>query len=259
MIVHIPGGNKDESDLFVDCTSKDTTPYLPITSGLNNKKALVLDPDNPRLIETPSYKESKAEVLVRRSVVIPEDLQEQFENLSVKEKITLNPYCASPLRGYLRAFEPKQRRKAFSDLLSQQANLRIDKLHTVNLDSPSEDLVIEFEYKVPDALHKFSRDHDEDKFVGTLPTILEDYLLKYELEEPRKTPFELTLPIRVSTSTRIHLPSQFRTDGLESTKPIHRESKFFNWVFRSERRQKDILIEAHIDRHQGKYHAESFL
>ena len=258
MIVHIPGGNKDGSDLFVDCTSKDTIPFLPITSGLNRKKALVLDKENPRIIETPDYRGSKAEFLVQRTIRIPQDQNEPTENLVIKERLTLNPFCSSSFRSYLRAFEPKQRRRAFNDLMSQQTKLRIEKFDVENLEAPMEDLILDYVYKVPGALHRFSKSPGEDRFVGTLPTVIEDYLLVYELEEPRKTPFALTLPVRVKTITRLQVQPPSRVDKLDLMGRSKSNNKFFDWNISSERLGEEFLIEAHIERHRGKYKADSF-
>lgn len=178
MVVYVPGVRGGQ---LVDTTDKELgTAASPVPFGLGGARALVLDPEGPKLIETSPYSESR--LRLRRRIQLDQ------HDLVVEERLELRGYYAGWLRGSLRGVAPEEARRVVEELLNDPS-LQIEALELEHVEAIAEPLGVDLRYRVRDAVHEI-----DGVRVGTLPAAFErSYLVPRD--ETRQGPFEYDYPL----------------------------------------------------------------
>jgi tetratricopeptide (TPR) repeat protein len=245
MILYVPGQAIGQSQnaiggLLVDVSEKDANPLAFPPYRMANKSALVLDPDNPRLVHLPALALDAGQITSQRRVTIREQSgRGNLVEADVDEQLTLNDYLAPGMRGYLRLFEPGARREAIQDVLSRYAPTRVNRFDVENLDDTAKPLVLRLEYVVPDALHRVTLPAGGTTLIGQLPCQWETHYLEADYDDERLTPFEVNTPRLVQTSLEVVLPAGYQLADL-SRWTNSGQSEFAAWA--SQARQSGSII-----------------
>jgi hypothetical protein len=112
-------------------------------------------------------------------------------------------------------FEAGERRKAVQDLLSRGEPICVKRIEAANLDRTSEPLVVQLDYTLPDTFHRVGPSAEANTLVARLPSPWENRLLDADYVDDRQTPFELGLPMLITTSLEIDLPDGYQLADLD--------------------------------------------
>ena len=122
----------------------------------------------------------------------------------VAENVVFAGSFGAAVRGALRALEPSEWRAAFQQRLSGELpTSRLRSFEAQNVEAPDRALKLSLEYDVQDLFATTATG-----IVGRLPAPWERALVSVPLVEPRRAPFALTTPLRVSSSVRVIAPPE---------------------------------------------------
>jgi tetratricopeptide (TPR) repeat protein len=257
MIVYLPGGDQGDGAVFLDATEKHAVPRIPCTPGLEDKFSLVLDPQKPILVRTPSYGEKAGVVRVERVVEFQPQSDSEIIGLTVNESLFLNSYTSRGMRYYLQSFSSRERRKAIRDLFSKGDKIRIRKLTIDNLEQPTKDLVLNLEYSLPGAYHRVGNSALNPRLTGSIPALWEKYYLDQDFDDFRATPFQISMPLSVVSKTEFRLPEGLQLENAQKL-TTQGSSGILQWTTRLNQHELGFAFESLIDRGVGKFPANAF-
>jgi tetratricopeptide (TPR) repeat protein len=262
MVVFVP----DEADhpsagdmggIVVDGTEKDADPLLSPPYGLESKSIFVLDPGHLRFIHTPGYPRDGAQLTSNRRVKLQVDsADDSVLEAHVSEEVTFQSYLAPAMRSFIKHFESGERREAIQTLLSQHNKVRVDRFNVQNLDRPAEPLRIELEYVMVDSLHCLDPS-SKKSFLGYLPSAWERQFIETDYLQVRDTPFEITAPITVLSTTRIEPPAGLQLTGLERFTSAG-EAKFVRWSSRASQENGVFSLECRYELASGRHKPQEY-
>jgi tetratricopeptide (TPR) repeat protein len=262
MVVFVP----DEADrpsagdlggIVLDGTEKDANPLLSPPYGLESKSIFVLDPQHLRFIHTPGYPQGGAQVTSNRHVKLQADpADDTVLEAHVSEEATFQSYLAPAMRAFIKHFEPGERREAIQTLMSQHNKVRVDRFNVVNLDRPAEPLRVELEYVMVDSLHCLDPS-TKKSFLGYLPSAWERQFIETEYLQVRDTPFEITAPITVVSTTRIEPPTGLQLTGLERFASAG-ETKFVKWSSHASQESGVFSLECRYELASGRHKPQEY-
>ena len=190
MILYVPSGDGGN---FYDATSKNL--HLPdaASASLAGQRALVLDPDEPRLIEIEAPPIEKSLVRSEREVSLAED----SDDLIVSETMTFGGIYGGWVRGYLRSTNAADHRSNLQRMLGEDSRFRLETIAIEQLEDFAVPLVIKTNYRLVRALRNDGRVRS-----GKLPSVWERYYFATGSTAERKTPFEISLPLVFESQVR---------------------------------------------------------
>ncbi|MGD9417975.1 MAG: tetratricopeptide repeat protein [Verrucomicrobiota bacterium JB025] len=206
MILHVP---VLEPQPWVDVTAKSAMPGVLPPWGLWGNHALVLDAEEPRLIEVGPKPDGSAAVLVERTVQPGPE-----QSLEVVEQVTFDGYYADWMRGRMIDTPERDRLREIQTMLEPYAPLRAERVEWI-ADGAAND---ETRGGTKGAARNRTRleIHYHCPWVSpdemTLPVAWERYLLELDYHKDRREPFQWILPTHVRSTTRV-------TGGLKPTAP----------------------------------------
>lgn len=191
MILYLPdidGGR------FIDCTSKEASPKLVSPLGLEEQIALVLDPEEPQLVEIPQKSRDENKIIVDR------DIEVEGHSLLVKETFTATGSLAAYFRSYLKSIETSKRADALQEHMAElDSSIRLKNFEYEGLDDTMEDLQLKFEYTSLDRVESA----ENGEVLVRLPNIWEKDYFAVNYLQNRKSPFKVRIPIELDGTVRL--------------------------------------------------------
>jgi tetratricopeptide (TPR) repeat protein len=186
MIVHVPVLGAAG---FVDPTDQRSPPGRLLPPNWFGGRALLLDPENPRLISLPAEPVDATAFRVRRTITPSGE-----RDLTVEEEVRAVGYEAARLRSVLGRSKADSR--AFVRRVLAAANAaRLDRLEVDGADDPERELVLRIGYHVAGARVRIGElEH------APLPTGWEKVLLSVTPEPDRRHPVRIAVPMVVETT-----------------------------------------------------------
>jgi tetratricopeptide (TPR) repeat protein len=247
----------DMGGIVLDGTEKDADPLLSPPYGLESKSIFVLDPQHLRFIHTPGYPRDGAQLTSNRCVKLQADsADDSVLEAHVSEEVAFQSYLAPPMRCFIKHFEPGERREAIQTLLSQHSKVRVDRFNVINLDRPAEPLRVELEYVMVDSLHCLDPS-SKKSFLGYLPSAWERQFIETDYLQVRDTPFEITAPITVLSTTRIEPPTGLQLTGLERFTSAG-ETKFVKWSSHASQENAIFSLECRYELAAGRHKPQEY-
>jgi tetratricopeptide (TPR) repeat protein len=206
MILFVPGKGTGR---FVDCTDKGGDAAQGIPLGLAERRALILDPQNPRFAAIPGYPPDASRAEEQRHLRLVDQT-----DVAVDETLTLTGAHAAYLRGYLVQVPASSRRMLFQ----RQAGLADVELTDFNaeaLDLPYAPLRLHCAYILKRQFHRSA-----DRLSGILRAGLERPYLAVDAVDNRLTPFEVTIPLHLQSRVWLAIP-----DGFSAERPAGAAAK----------------------------------
>lgn len=262
MVVFVPDDAEhpsagDMHGIVLDGTEKEADPLLSPPYGLQKKSIFVLDPQHPRMVHTPGYPHDAAQLTSNRCVKLQVDpADDALLEAHVSEEVTFQAYLAPAIRSFIKHFEPSERREAIQTLLSQHSKIRVDRFKVVNLDRPAEPLRIELDYVMVDSLHCLDPS-SKKSFLGYLPSAWERQFIETDYLQVRDTPFEITAPMTVTSTTRIEPPAGFQLTGIERFKSAG-ETKFIKWSCHASQDNSAFRLERRYELPAGRHEPQEY-
>ncbi|MFH1808719.1 MAG: transglutaminase domain-containing protein [Pseudomonadota bacterium] len=217
MVVYVPGRGGGR---FVDTTEKNMPVLVAAPLGLAGRRALILTRTAPRFIAVPSYAPSEAQVQVQRQVELGDG-----DLLTVREKVQLDGIPAASLRHALAELDGAEHLRWAQALIARQlpgATLRSFSVH--NLEQPEQGLKLELEYllqgRVTRGEKKVLRVRTADPWAR--------YFLVAPAVPQRRTPFETSVPVQVSSTTTLQAPGGYKVERAERQRDTRR-GPFGSW------------------------------
>lgn len=210
MIVYLP---RFHDGLFLDATDKGASLVVNPPGGLAQARALVLDPENPRFVDISPYRTNAASFSVHRRIQFTSPTEG-----SVEETLTLDGVYAAHLRALLQQLSSttiqKVLQQSFASESKHPATFRI-----TGLEEPGR-LDIALNYPIRRPFH-----HQGGAYIGNLPAGMERTYLAAETVEPRRTPFELRLPIGFQICVEV-VPPHDCTAQMAPAAPLNLDARF---------------------------------
>jgi hypothetical protein len=240
----------------IDGTEKDADALLSPPFGMADQPVFVLDPENPRFIQTPG--DAAGEVVSDRRITLNvDDAAMGSVSAHVVETLTFNAYSAPKMRYFLKLYEPSERRAAIQDLLDTNDELRVTRFDVKNLDNPSKPLCMTIEYEAANMFHPLDVGTAERSLVGRLPCAWEAHFLDAEELESRETPFQIVFPMVIRSSIKIDVPSGFELVGLDR-RTGSGETKFVTWKCECSRQGSEVALSYEFHLAAGRHEAEDY-
>ncbi|NQV28289.1 MAG: DUF3857 domain-containing protein [Rhodopirellula sp.] len=196
MIVYV------EDDLgarFIDCTDKDVAGATRVPMGLALNVALVLDPENARLIRLPDYPDDYNRVWVDRSVTLDEN-----GTAKIDETLWFGGYMASFMRQMMTSGDREDQKSIVRSLLPTTANASITNLQFENPDDLSQQPVLRVSYSTPHFISAVP-----GQLVGRVNVLDGLGGISMPTEETREQPFRVRMPLDTTARIRIQAPNGF--------------------------------------------------
>ncbi len=239
MIVYLPGEQR-----FIDPTDKYLDPTISPPAGLAGRHALLLDREDPRLVQLGEYAAEHSAIRSDRTLTIGESA-----TIRLSEAITFSGYPAASMRSSLTDIEPAGMADALQNWVTRNLGRVRLRHHAVrNLDDPKQPLVIEVDYEV----------------VGQKPIVTGDGMSLYlrGIAEPnyldiaassrRVSPLHIDYPMLLESVTRVVPPP-----GLAVAVPQRKstETAFGGWTQSFEQEGRDLLVSLRYQHRAGTYEA----
>jgi hypothetical protein len=167
--------------------------------GLGGKTALVLDPEAPRLESVPEYPSDSGQIRLMRNIRFGEG-----SDIEVDETVTLSGYHGAWMRSYLNGVDSATRIRRIQDQISGSGSVVVWKLEADNLSSSMMPLVLNLQYRLPEALHAM-----ENRIVGKVPAVWERLFLSVSHQEDRRAPYRIEYPLTVETEAVVEAPEGY--------------------------------------------------
>lgn len=222
MVVYVPD---ERGGRFIDATDKGYALGEGAPLGLGGGQALVLD-GRPRLVRIPDYPASSTVVVVARTVTPAGEL-----DLAVAERARFEGFAASYVRSELRGL-PEADRLAWAQRTLERADaaVRVTAVEVTGLREVAAPVVLELRYTLPGALQRV-----DGRRVGRLPTSWESVYLAVPEHGPRTTPFALSYPLTVQSTTRLRAP-----DVAVEVEDGATQGRLLSWRTRVERAEGEV-------------------
>jgi hypothetical protein len=187
----IPGGH------VLDPTCRWADPRLPVPSSLSGSHAVLLDPENPRIVRLPSCPAGKFERSVVADVRIEPD-----GSAKIDQQLQYEGYAAVTMRSLLGLFSPREREDVVRQYFTTTGRgITIANIQIENFDDLQSPVVIRLSGSVRDGLYQIG-----ERLVGDIPLLSHAHLLSHEVEPARVTPFAFPDPLTCRAEIRLTPP-----------------------------------------------------
>jgi hypothetical protein len=246
MIVYLEGA---DGGWFIDCTDKDTSVDLPVPHGLAGRRALLLDPEDPRLARLPDYPAPEPNVVVSRKVQIA-----GAADFQVEETLTLGGYYAGFMRSYLNALPASRRKSGVQSFLDDVGSgVELQSADVEGLQLPEAPLVVHLQYRLKRNLHGI-----EDRLAGAVPALWEHYYLASSYAPQRETPFKLDTPLHLNSRMELEVPAELSVASVAPPGGEH-DGPFLRWETEVDAGQENrVVVQCTLRRHAGRHPASAY-
>jgi tetratricopeptide (TPR) repeat protein len=205
MIVCVPSLMPDG---FFDCTDKLGDLSCGVPPILSQRRVLILDRENPRLVQVPEYPAEDSSIDDARAVSMAAS-----GAVSVEEDLTIQGPTAPEFRYFFNGIAPGDRISRMQEFLAGRgAEVTMSDLKITNLEDSSKPLGMTLSYKVRNCFRGFGA-----HMAGSIPALAERYFLLPTPVDQRLTPFEYSLPFTLKMSSSINLPAGYTLSDLPSS------------------------------------------
>jgi tetratricopeptide (TPR) repeat protein len=223
MVVYLPEAPPERA--FVDCTSKYADPASTLFPDCEGGKALILDPERPRLIPTPAGSAEGSLLDCQREVEVVHDAERpETADAIVTETVTCDPLLAPVLRGALASYPPQERKTLIADLLREHSRVALEDLAIDGLTTPRDPLVLRMKYRVARAFHR----GPSGALTGAIPSPWEQWWIDVDAVDNRRTPFEHK-NARLSSSIKLKAPAGYRVVAPAAAAGKRLEDRYLTW------------------------------
>ncbi|MEM7012866.1 MAG: tetratricopeptide repeat protein, partial [Verrucomicrobiota bacterium] len=157
--------------------------------GLVGTNALILDPENIRLVEIPDPPSDSKQVQITRELAI------EGTDLVVKEEAVLKGYAASRLRDFFSVRDQTRRKNSFQSTFDLP-RMRVRSVDIAEIENSNIPLKISAQYTLANAIE------GEGNVEFPLPATWETFYLEPEFYDDRRSPFEFVEPIQIEVEWR---------------------------------------------------------
>ena len=231
---------------FIDCTKKYVDLTQTLLYPLSEETLLLLDPQQPRLIQTDAYT-GRAGVAIERQVEFSAATHAQ-----VSETVTFYGPYATAMRASFSDSPPARHREVLQLLLSQFSSVLIHEATFSNLQQLDQPLTLQLRYRIDDLLHPL-----DDELVGRLPIPWASYYFKVDYQDDRRTPFENRLSNTFSAHITITLPESMKLNKAPESAQ-HSAAPFLNWKFDSQLNAAQPTATLTIEQAKGEFSADQY-
>ena len=245
VVVYVPTYG---SGTFFDCTIKNCGSPESAVANLSGQKALVLDPDNPRLVTVPDYPKNTAKVTVQRILEIT-----NVTDVLSTETITLSGFDAFYNRAIFRASEPANWKAMLQQQLAGELRqVDIQSLRIENLDAVREPLTVQLTTRVRNSFQDTG-----ESLLGRFPVLWELSYVSAAPSENRQSPFQIRIPRTIESKTTVRLPSGFK---LRDSGKLNKTttSTFGHCATSVEEANETIIVKCDIRQDSGSYSASEY-
>ncbi|WP_197526676.1 tetratricopeptide repeat protein [Botrimarina colliarenosi] len=226
-VPEMPLRNGDVAPMgVIDLTQKTIDPMLGIPMGLSQKHVLVLDPEQPRLIETPRLDASHGWIDCQRTATVEGRSDLGAANMKVTEVVTLGPQLSATLRSAMRDLDQEQQRETLRQIIGNKRSVKVREVQLNGLTDLDEPLVIQCQYEVADAFQEVVA--EKPLLVGAIPNHWATFFCTPDSIDERKTPFEFTTPVTFRSATRLLPTGSYRVASTKG-RTMSESHPAFDW------------------------------
>ncbi len=209
-----------EGGRFIDAVDKGAGLDAIAPTGLAGQTALVLDPDDPRLVALPTYPPEANRVECDRECICASD-----GSLHVSEVLTVKANLGGYLRRWLASATPAERKeKVIASLHRLDQRLHLEDLIAEHVDDANGPVTLRMRYRIPRALEDV-----DGKLIGALPALWErDYLVP-PISSDRRAPVEIEMPYVFETRVRVQARDGEGRVTLKGSSQESGEGPFLVW------------------------------
>lgn len=255
MVVAVPNQDSTEGGWeLVDPTNKYADPIIAGAMAAESRTALVLQPDESRLVRVSPLDADSGKIRCDRVVrVEPNGLG---ATLQIVETVRLAPVAAMPIRASLRGGNAAEQRETLWRFIGEGSIGSLKRASVKGLEDLHEPLELRCEYDLEKAWDAMPS--NPGKFVGELPTHWAGLYFSADAVEDRKTPFRLKSPLEYRGLTRLQAPDGFQSGGADGVRSSGDE-KAFRWRIEGRiERDGDLLFAARLTRKTGTFPADEY-
>jgi hypothetical protein len=250
MILYIPGDNDGH---FIDTTNKGIDMRIKVPALLAGKQALVLDPNNIRLVKIPDYETGCSRMHVRKYIDVAAG-----KEMKIKETITLTGYAASFMREFLKSYDVSGHSEWAHQLMSRYLDsYDLKSFNVENMYDNSKDLVVKLTYEINEPARR-----REQGFILKLPGAWETYYLEVSDVKERKTPFELTMPFELKSVCRVKVSPRYVLDIDDRNEGILRSGKqeapFAWWETKVQATSSEMMVRFNCRLIPGEFESKEY-
>ncbi len=245
VIVYLPefrGGH------FVDATEK----YVPLHSvpfGLAGERALIVDPENPRLVQLPDYPRDASRVDIERSMSLSQE-----GLLAVEETVSLSGFVAAWARANLAHVPEAEAPIVLGQMLAIPAFQHISSVSLGNFADREKPLTISYAYELSRQFISIG-----DVIAGRLPGTWESIYLRQPPEEARRwAPIWQRQPILVESTITVDLPSNFALASDSRLLSHEMSSEFCTYSIQPQIDQQTLRIQSTFTAPHGMFPATAY-
>lgn len=244
VVVHVPalgpGRLLDSTDRHLDLTEWQS-------DALWHSHALVLQPDNVRLMEPKAFAEP-----ARPSLDIRRRIQPEGDGWDVRETIEFKGYCASWIRRAFGGLDADGRLKRAQGIMGNSNGIRVSAFTFDNLDDPAKPARIEITYQAAGTLRA-----EGSRMRAKLPAVWESDYLATEFVKQRTSPFVVRHPLSIRTELRI---SGIPAPAAESLADLAQQGgkRFAKWTMTVRPDGKDTVIGFDFTSESGNFKAGDY-
>jgi hypothetical protein len=231
---------------FLDCTSKGADVPETIPYGQAGREALILDPQNPRLVTLPAYPTNASTIGLQEHLHLVDQT-----DLAVEETLTLGGVAAAGLREYLQMV-PKNTLKTTLQSQFNMTDAVLDEVHIESLDTPSAPLRLTCTYRLKRQFQPL-----DDRLTGTLRLGFARSYLAPAATDDRRTPFEVQIPGAFHGTVTLDAPAGFQAEPPEAAE-IKLDSRFATGRVQTRPQGAGLLLEFEYQKITGRFAAADY-
>jgi hypothetical protein len=214
--------------------------------GLAEHQALVLSPAHPHLTKLAAYPKDASGITVQQHATLTGST-----DLAVDEKISLTGVHAGYLREYLQDISPAYRQQSLQQDMGT-ADAVMSHCEIESLENPDRPLQIKYSYVVKNRFH-----HAQNGLVGTMHAGMEQYYLATAPDDNRTTPFEILVPLHISSQIVFDLPKGYHViEAPESTAKI--DPRFISFQSQRKLEAGKLILTFQIELLVGRHEAADY-
>jgi tetratricopeptide (TPR) repeat protein len=228
---------------FLDATDKDVALGSDAPRYLGGSSTLLLDPEDPRLVEIGGYDSAQHRVSIDRDVVVAAS-----GATTIAEEVSFAGSAGAPWRRYLRSVDQSTLKTVLQqELFKGVPGALIKEVDVKHLSDVSQPLTLTLDYELAQSFLQ-----SRGSLVGKLPAIWERKLLSVVPVEDRTSPFELVFPFQLSTAARIEVPEGFAALNADPGN-FSGKGDFLEWRGSIQTRERRIDLDYHFEQKPGVF------
>ena len=243
MVVYVPEINNGQ---FIDCTSKYAPCVGRLPRGLANMPIFILDPDNPRFVQTGLGPTAENRIESDSKLTIS-----ATGDVTVQQTLTLAGWRADSMRAYLEPDRPDERLRNLQSLMQSYETLALTDLEIQDLNNLNKPLIINMTYRIAGVF-----DPVDGHMIGRLPALWERYYFEPEAMASRTSPFELGSHLTFVSSTSVTAANDWQ---IETAPPqMKLDTPYFTHSHNQVFEDKSVSLHSTTVRIPGKHPPQDY-